>query len=94
MMKRSTAIIVTVVTTLLCGLPSLIMICVGALALIGSQMPDVMATNPGGPEQAILGAWMFIGCGMGLLLVPAAVGIFSFRTSEEEAITDLIEPLS
>lgn len=93
-MKRSTVITITGVTALACGLPSLIMICIGALALIGSQMPDVMAINPGNPEQAILSAWLFVGCGAGLLFIPAAVGTFSFRTSEEEAITDLIEPLS
>jgi len=94
MMKRSTAMIVTITAALLCGLPSLLMICIGAFALIGSQMPDVMATNPGNPEQAILGAWIFIGCGGALLLIPIATGIFSFRLSNmDESISDLNEPL-
>jgi len=94
MMKQSTAIIITVVAALLCGLPSLLMICIGAFALIGLQMPDAMATNPGTPEQAVLGAWIFIGCGGALLLIPIAAGIFSFRLSSmEESISDLNEPL-
>ena len=94
-MKRSTAMIITVVTALACGLPSLLLLCVGILALVGAQMPEVMANTPGTkPGDAVLGSWIFICVGAGLLLVPITAGIFSFRMSEGESDSETIEPLS
>lgn len=93
-MKRSTAIVVTLITSLLCGLPSLIMLCIGILALLGTQMPEVMAENPGTtPGDVTLGSGVFICFGLVLLIIPILVGFFSFRMSETKPITDMLEPL-
>jgi len=95
-MKRSTAIIMTIVASLACGLPSLIMVCIGAFALLGTQMPEVMASNPNAnPGNVTLGAWMFICFGGVVLVIPILVGIFSFRLSASDDFPDnMAEPLS
>lgn len=97
-MNRTTAIIVTIVTALLCGLPSLVLMCLGAFALLGTQMPEVMAQNPTAtPDEVMLGAGVMVCFGAVLLIIPILVGVFSFRMSkkEDEAINyDYIPPVS
>jgi len=41
-MNRTTAIVITVVTALLCGCPGLALAALGVMAAFGSQMPEVM----------------------------------------------------
>lgn len=84
-MNRTTAIIVTVATTLVCGIPSCILMCIGVMALFGTQMPEVMAQNPGSaPEEIMLGAGMFLCVGAVLLIVPILVGAASFYFSKKD----------
>ena len=89
-MNRTTAIVATIVTALACGIPSLILICLGVLALSGTQMPEVMAQNPDTtPEQVVLGAGMFLCFGAVLLIIPILVGVFSFRLSKKNETTEM-----
>ena len=84
-MNRTTATIATVVTSLACGVPSLILMCLGVLALMGTQMPEVMAQNPGSSaEEVSIGAGMFLCFGAVLLIIPILVGVFTFRMSKTE----------
>lgn len=84
-MNRTVAIALTIATTVACGLPSVVLMCLGVLALMGTQMPEVMAQNPGTTaEEITLGAAMFLCFGAVLLVVPILVGIFSFRFSKKE----------
>ena len=96
-MNRTTAMIVTIVTALACGLPSLVLICLGVLALFGAQVPEVMAQNPNSTSQDVmLGAGMFLCFGVVLLIIPILVGVFSFRLSKknEPENMDFIPPAS
>jgi hypothetical protein len=82
-MNRTTAIILTVATALLCGLPGIGLMCFAGLGVLGTNMPGFYEANPGAtPQQAWLGAGMFICFGLLLLLIPALVGFFSFRMSK------------
>ena len=93
-MNRTTAIVATIVTAVACGIPSLILLCFGVLALVGAQMPEVMAQNPGSTtEEVVFGAGIFLCLGAVLLLIPILVGIFSFRLSkkQESAAVDTID---
>ena len=84
-MKRSMAMIATILTTLLCGLPSIILLCMGVLAMFGTQVPEIMAQNPDSTTQDVmLGAGIFFCVGFLLLLIPILVGFFSFRMSQNE----------
>ena len=95
-MNKNTAIIVTVVSALLCGCPGLALAGLGVMAVFGSQMPEVMAQNPGTPQDALLGAGMFICFGGILILIPVIAGIFSFRSarSNEPDTTEFLPPAS
>ena len=89
-MNRTVAIVLTVVTVIACGLPSIVLMCLGAFALLGTQIPEVMAQNPGSTtEEVVLGAVMFLCVGAVLLIVPVLVGIFSFRLSKKEEGTSI-----
>ena len=94
-MQRSTAMIATILTALLCGLPSVILLCMGVLAMFGTQVSEVMAQNPGSTRQDVmLGAGIFFCFGFLLLLIPLLVGFFSFRMSQNEDLmgNDMIRP--
>ena len=91
-MNRTTATIATVVTSLACGIPALILMCLGVLALMGTQMPEVMAQNPGSSAQDVsLGAGMFLCFGAVLLIIPILVGVFTFRMSKKEEDNSVID---
>lgn len=84
-MNRTIAIILTIITALACGLPSLVLICLGVFALFGAQMPEVMAQNPAAtPEDIMLGAGVLLCFGAVLLVIPILVGVLSFRVSRKE----------
>ena len=96
-MNRTTATIVTVVSALACGIPSLVLMCLGAMAIFGAQMPEVMAQNPDSTQQDVyLGSGVLLCFGVVLLLIPIIVGVFSFRLSkkEESSSIDFIPPAS
>jgi hypothetical protein len=91
-MNRTTAIVATIVTALACGIPSLILMCMGVMALLGTQMPDVMAQNPSSTtEDVVLGAGIFLCVGVILLVIPILVGVFSFRLSKKEETANQID---
>lgn len=81
-MNRTTAIIITAVTALCCGLPGLGLICTGALAAMGSQMPEAMAGNPSTPEEVLIGSVLFACVGIILLVLPVVAGFISFRMAK------------
>jgi hypothetical protein len=92
-MNRTVAIVLTIVTALACGLPSCFLLCMGVFALIGAQMPEVMAQNPSSPEEVMFGAGVLLCIGAVLLVVPILVGVLSFYFSkkEEPATIDTID---
>jgi len=92
-MNRTTAIILTIATTLFCGLPGIGLICFAVLGLVGTNMPGFYQQNPNAsPGQAWLGAGMFFCVSFILLLIPIVVGVISFRMSKTEEPA-IIEPL-
>ncbi len=96
-MNRTVAKVLTIVTAFACDLPSIRLLCLGVLALLGTRMPEVMVQHPGSTiEEVILGVVMVLCAGAVLLLVPIPVGIFSFQFSKEEepAIFNYIPPAS
>ncbi|MDX9992898.1 MAG: hypothetical protein RBS68_12740 [Anaerolineales bacterium] len=78
-MNKTIAIIITAFTALCCGLPGLGLICTGALAATGSQMPEVMAESASTPQEVLIGTVMFLCLGAILLIVPFVAGFVSFK---------------
>jgi hypothetical protein len=95
-MNRTTAIWITAASALLCGCPGLALVILGALAALGSQMPEAMAGNTGTPEEVMLGAGMFACFGGVLILIPIIVGAVSigFARNSEPAINEQMPPAS
>ncbi len=91
-MTRTTAIILTIATALLCGLPGLGIMCTGGLAAVGGQNPAIMRQAGVRSEDLFLGVILFVCVGLLLLLIPIIVGFFSFRLSREKAAPATTEP--
>ena len=83
--KRTTGIIATVVTALLCGCPGLFGLCWGAIAAFASFVPGANIDIGGSSDpQAALFTGIGALCG-GLLFIaiPVAVGYFTLREKPE-----------
>jgi hypothetical protein len=79
--KRTTGIVATIATALLCGCPGLFGLCFGAFFAVISQIPgadiDVYGSND--PTQALTtGLLMFCG-GVLLVAIPVVVGVLMLR---------------
>ena len=79
--NKTTGIIATVATGLLCGCPGLFSLCWGLLAAAVSFMPnadiDIMGSSD---PSAALGTGIAALCiGLVLLLIPVGVGFFTLR---------------
>ncbi len=93
-MNRTAAIILTVATALLCGLPGIGLMCFAALGMLGTTTPGFYEQRPGStPQQTLLGAGVFVCMGILLLVIPILVGVFSFKMSKPTGPT-LNEPPS
>jgi Zn-dependent protease with chaperone function len=88
-MSRNVAILLVTLTTILCGLPGLGLMCVGVLAGIGTQMPNYKLQGSSSPENVLIGSLIFLCFGAILLVFPLIVGFFSFRLNRlSEAAAD------
>lgn len=91
-MNRTLAIILTLATSLLCGLPGIGLICFAAVGYLGTNLPGFYEENPTAtPEQAMIGVVTFVCVGLILLVIPVLVGVFSFRMSKTEESTSTID---
>ncbi len=95
-MNKTTAIIITIVTALLCGCPGLVLAGIGVMAALGSQMPEVMAQNVNTPQDVLLGSGIFVCFGGLMILIPVIVGFLSIRyaKSGEPNMDEPMPPLS
>lgn len=83
-MSKTTAIIITIATALLCGCPGLAVAGIGVMAALGSQMPDVMAQNANAPQDVLLGSGIFLCFGGLMILIPVIVGFLSIRFARSD----------
>jgi hypothetical protein len=88
-MNRTTAIILTIATAVLCGLPGLGALCIAALGAVGVSRPDLYH-NPTGatPQQLMAGFALYICVGVVGLIIPVAVGFFTLRNSKPAGTTN------
>jgi hypothetical protein len=95
--NRNTAIIATLLTTLLCGCPGLFSLCMGAAASMAAVSPDSEINIQGmdGPAAALALGLGFLCLGLVLVAIPAAVGYFTLRNKPAARYSeaDLNEPL-
>ncbi len=89
-MNKTTAIIITSIAALLCGCPGLLSILTGALAVVGTQVPEAMAGSSSTLEEVMLGAGILVCFGGILMVFPVIVGILSigFASRSNPAINE------
>ena len=95
--RKTTGILVTVITALCCGCPGLFTICWGALAAIVSFMPDA-DINIGGssdPTTALLTGVGALCVGVIFVAIPIAAGFFLLRQQPAAGaeVIDFDEPV-
>jgi hypothetical protein len=83
--KRSTGIIATVATVLLCGLPGLLSLCIGLVTAGVGFIPgaeiDMFGSNE--PRSALFTGLGLLCLGVIAVAIPVAVGIFTLRKPPE-----------
>jgi len=92
--KRTTGIVATIATALLCGCPGLFGLCFGAFFAVISQVPgadiDVFGSND--PAQALTTGLLMLCGGVIFVAIPVVVGVLMLRKKPAPApVSD--EPL-
>lgn len=92
--KKTTGIIATVVTGLLCGCPGLISLCMGAMFAVASQIPSAEIDMFGSSNPSVALTFGIGGICLGVVFVaiPIVVGVVMLR-QKQEAVPVSDEPL-
>ncbi len=84
--RRTTGIIATVVTALLCGCPGLVGLCWGGIAAIVSFVPnsniDIGGSND--PRTALFSGLGALCVGLLFIAIPFVVGYFTLREKPDQ----------
>jgi len=76
--RRTGGIIGTIVSALLCGVPGIVLACMGLIAVAGGQSPEILGDSAKW-QSTMIGAVAFLIGGVVLILIPLIVGFFSLR---------------
>ncbi|MBN1147468.1 MAG: hypothetical protein JXA78_09440 [Anaerolineales bacterium] len=93
--KRTTGIIATVVTVLVCGCPGLLSVCWGAIAAAASFIPgaEIDIAGSSDPTTALISGLGALCIGVVFVAIPVAVGFFTLRKKPEAAEPVYNEPI-
>jgi hypothetical protein len=88
--KRTTAIVATVATALLCGCPGLFALCWGVIAVPVSFMPgaDINIGGSNDPRTALFSGIGALCIGLLFILIPVLVGYFTLRTKPAVTVVE------
>lgn len=95
--KKTTGLIATIASALLCGCPGLFGLCMGSTSLIASVLPnadiDVFGSND--PASAATMGFVFLCLSVIFIAIPIVVGVVTLRKPKEEtpAVVD-VEPVA
>ena len=85
--KKTTGLIATIATALLCGCPGLFGLCMGATSVFAGLVPDanidVFGSND--PAAATTMGFVFLCLSVIFIAIPIVVGIVTLRKKTEEA---------
>jgi hypothetical protein len=84
--SRAVAIVLTVVSVLLCGLPGLALFCFGSLGGIGGLLPGTLEDSRGTTEDLFAGVVLFVCGGLFMMAIPLVVGWVSFQVSKAQEL--------
>lgn len=82
-MKKTFAIIITLLVSLLCGLPGIILAGLGLLGFSSALLfPELVNTSQGTQQEVLLGSLLFIVPGIILMVIPIAIGVLTLRNKK------------
>ena len=94
--NKTTGIVATIVTALLCGLPGLVGLCLGLMFTVVSQIPgsDIDIVGSNGPKLALITGLVILIVSVIFIAIPIVVGIITLRKkpSAEVVTPPPIEP--
>lgn len=92
--KKTTGIIATIATALLCGCPGLFGLCFGGISVFASFVPganiDIFGSND--PSAATTMGFVFLCLSLIFIAIPIVVGVMTLRKKPEQAVT--VTPVS
>jgi hypothetical protein len=93
--KKTTGIIATVVTALLCGCPGLLGLCLGGMMAIVGTIPGAEIDMLGSSDpSAAIGTGIGLLCGgIVFIAIPIVVGVLTLRKPKTAVIENFDEPL-
>ena len=93
--KRTTSIIATLITVVVCGCPGLIALCMGAMFAVISFIPnaDIDIFGSSDPNDALTFGVVTICVGIIFVLIPAIVGFVTLRKKKTSAPIQFNEPI-
>lgn len=90
--KKTTSIIALITTTLLCGLPGLLGVCLSAMAVMGAILPDTsVPQNEVG--LVIASSAAILGMSLLCLVVPVGAGIWVWWSRKPKPGKIIDEPI-
>jgi len=95
--KKTTGLIATIASALLCGCPGLFGLCMGSTSLIASVLPnadiDVFGSND--PASAATMGFVFLCLSVIFIAIPIVVGVVTLRKPKEETpAVVVVEPVA
>lgn len=87
--KKTTGIVATVVTALLCGCPGLAVFCFGAISAVASFVPgsSIDFFGSSNPRSALGYGIGGVCLGIIFIAIPIVVGVLMLRKKPEQAVT-------
>ncbi|HET6846385.1 MAG TPA: hypothetical protein VFH29_06090, partial [Anaerolineales bacterium] len=78
MNNKTGGILATIAAVILCGLPGVVLACMGLVAVVGGQSPEILGDNAKW-QSTMIGAVAFLIVGVLLMLIPMVVGFVMLR---------------
>ncbi len=87
--RKTLGYLLTIASTILCGLPGLALLCLGSLGTLGALTGTELTADE--VPYALGGLFVLFCLGLVLLLIPVAAGLWTRRTSDPvaEAVADI-----
>jgi len=84
--KKTTGLIATIATALLCGCPGLIGLCFGATSVLAGMMPgaDIDVFGSGDPAAATTMGFVFLCLSVIFIAIPVVVGVVTLRKKPDD----------
>lgn len=92
--QKTTGIILTVVSVLLCGCPGLGGLCFGAIMAVAGLVPgaDIDIFGSSDPQSALITGVITLCVGILFIAIPVVVGYLTLRKKPEDSFDEVIPP--